>query len=324
MSPVMEALEARQLLSAAPTVSIAAVDAWGSESGTNPGIFRISRVGGSKAALAVKTSLAGSTAANGVDYNLISWTQVTIPLNAAYVDAKIVVKNDLLVESTETVVMTLVANTAYKLGTAKTATVKIADDDYRVYDYLPLAAGSTWDYLGTYSGFPTDSHVTVAVSDLNGNPADPHVFDYGTLTNNVGGPTTATYYVNWSADLRLQFWRWETPDFQNTCTGAITIIPGVAEMGKTYTYSGAYTGYNLQNNWSGTQSFTTKLLGLETLSFNGNAYSTLKTQITWTWQDGSGNHGTRIDTYWMAQGVGIIKHDSTLGSSTFSLTAYSG
>jgi hypothetical protein len=306
----MEALEARQLLSGAPTVSIALFDAWASETGANPGVFRISRVGGPKAALAVKYSLAGSTAANGVDYTAISWTQVTIPTNATYVDARITIKNDLLVEGTENVVMTLLASATYKLGTAKTATVKIADNDYTIGDYFPLGTGSIWNYSGTQDGFDQADRTTSVPTIFGGVNTYARRFY-------VDGQLNQTQYQGIAPDGRLVRVGEVTSTATRTFTTPMVVSPAVLEVGRSNAYSIAYTG-----TASGTQAGTTKLIALETITVNGTVYSALRLQDTGSWSETATKHGTWTQTLWLVKGVGEVKETyaatETAGASTMS------
>jgi hypothetical protein len=76
--------------------------------------------------VAVSYTLSGA-ATNGTDYNALS-DSATIAAGATYVDILVTPKDDTLVEGSETVVMTLTASPAFKMGTAS-ATVTISDND---------------------------------------------------------------------------------------------------------------------------------------------------------------------------------------------------
>ncbi len=112
---------------AGPTVSLAATDAAAAEQGRDPGALSLTRNGPTNGPLSVNYTIAG-TAANGVDYDRLSGT-VTIP--AKQTRATIVVRpmDDTVRDPSETVVVTLVPTSAYVLGTARTATIAIADND---------------------------------------------------------------------------------------------------------------------------------------------------------------------------------------------------
>lgn len=120
-----------------PTVTITASDANAAEVNSgqtaNPGVFTVTRNGSTATALTVSYTVSG-TATKGSDYNNItgntgSTGTIVIPVGKSSVTLPINVTDDNLVESNETVVLTLGANNAYTVGTNKTATVTIADND---------------------------------------------------------------------------------------------------------------------------------------------------------------------------------------------------
>ncbi len=110
-----------------PTVAIAAIDANAAETGTDPGIFRITRTGDTTNALSVSYTVAGQ-ASNGTDYTPNLTGTATISAGQSFVDITITPVDDALVEGNETVTLTLASSANYALGTA-TATVTIADND---------------------------------------------------------------------------------------------------------------------------------------------------------------------------------------------------
>ncbi|MEA5579502.1 Calx-beta domain-containing protein, partial [Anabaena sp. UHCC 0451] len=114
-----------------PTITIAASDANAAETingqTLNPGKFTIKRTGDLTSTLAVNYTV-GGTATNGTDYNQLTGVATfSAGLSTAIIDLAVI--NDALLEAKETVIVTLASNTNYLLGTAKTATVNIADND---------------------------------------------------------------------------------------------------------------------------------------------------------------------------------------------------
>src|SRR6185369_10460927 len=98
------------------------------ETGSNPGVFTISRNGGTVGSLTVNYSLGGS-AANGSDYAALSGS-VIIPNGAASATVTISPVDDSLVEATETVTLTLSSTATYLVNSSSnTATVSILDND---------------------------------------------------------------------------------------------------------------------------------------------------------------------------------------------------
>ena len=110
-----------------PTVTIAANLPNASETGPTNGQFTVTRTGATTSALTVNYAITG-TATNGADYSALL-TSVTIPASSATATITVTPVNDTLVESNETVILTLSANAAYTIGSPNNATVTIADND---------------------------------------------------------------------------------------------------------------------------------------------------------------------------------------------------
>ena len=114
------------------TVGVKASDANAAETtagqAVNSGQYVITRTGDTSAALTVKLQVKG-TAIVGADYNGLPAT-VTIPAGAASVPVPLIIKDDALSESTESVVVSVIAGVGYSVDSAATAaTVSIADND---------------------------------------------------------------------------------------------------------------------------------------------------------------------------------------------------
>jgi V8-like Glu-specific endopeptidase len=170
-----------------PTVTIATTDPNAAEVNTgqtaNPGLFTISRTGATNTALTVTYNV-GGTATKGSDYNNITNNTtntgtIVIPVGATSITLPLNVINDTLIESNETVVVSLASNNAYTLGTSKTGTVTIADNDQK-----PI--------------------ITIAATDPNaaevntGQTANPGLFTI-TRTGSTNTALTVTYNVGGTA-----------------------------------------------------------------------------------------------------------------------------
>ncbi|WP_353259202.1 C2 family cysteine protease [Prochlorothrix hollandica] len=120
-------------LSATPitTVTIAATDASAAETNTgqltNPGQFTLTRTGLLTSALTANYTI-GGTATNGSDYSGLTGS-ITFAAGSSTALINLNVINDSLVESSETVILTLANSSAYQIGSSSTATVTIADND---------------------------------------------------------------------------------------------------------------------------------------------------------------------------------------------------
>ena len=108
-----------------PIVSIAATTANASEVGPVNGLFTFTRSGGNTAAALTVSYVISGTASNGNDYASIS-TSISIPAAQTSVTLPINVLQDNVVESTETVILTIQLSATYSIGTAA-ATVFITD-----------------------------------------------------------------------------------------------------------------------------------------------------------------------------------------------------
>ena len=110
-----------------PYVTIEATDDTASEPGDDFGEFTISRGTVVNGALTVYLAISG-TAVNGVDYVPLDNT-VVIPDGASSVTVDVIPFDDLALEPTEDVILTLLPTTNYNLGSPMQARVQIQDDD---------------------------------------------------------------------------------------------------------------------------------------------------------------------------------------------------
>lgn len=113
--------------SGAPLVTISATDLLAKEAGLDPATFTVTRTGSTTSALTVQYGVNGKAVA-GADYIALSGT-ITIPAGASTALITVTPLDDALVESNETVVVTLLPGPGHNVGTASVATVKIASDD---------------------------------------------------------------------------------------------------------------------------------------------------------------------------------------------------
>ncbi len=113
-----------------PSVTIAATDASAAEAASDPGTFRITRVGDATNALTVNyTIAAGAGQAVAADYTPALTGTVIIPAAQSFIDITITPVDDILLEGDETVTLTLAADATYDLGAPVTATVTITDNE---------------------------------------------------------------------------------------------------------------------------------------------------------------------------------------------------
>ena len=159
-----------------PSVSIVATAANASEAGLKPGQFTISRAGNNSASLIVHYTVSGS-ATNGIDYTALSGS-ITIPAGSPSEVLVISPIDDLDFEGNETVTVRLASSVSYIIGSPKSATVTIADND------LPTVTVTATDAEASEMGVNKGK---IAITRA-GNISRPLTINYtvsGTATNGV-------------------------------------------------------------------------------------------------------------------------------------------
>jgi hypothetical protein len=139
----------------APVVTISATDLLAKEAGLDPAAFTVSRTGNTATDLTVQYRVSG-TAGPGTDYVALAGT-ITIPAGASSAVITVTPLDDSLIESNETVIVTLLAASGYTVGTAAAATVKIASDDSSTAPVRSQTVG----VIGEIAGAPTVAGPTV-------------------------------------------------------------------------------------------------------------------------------------------------------------------
>ncbi|MFL6035274.1 MAG: Calx-beta domain-containing protein, partial [Gaiellaceae bacterium] len=129
-----------------PSVSVAASDASGAETASDPIVFTVTRSGNAFTSITVNLAL-GGTAAAGTDYAVSGGTRtgntVTVALGAGVTSATVTIMpvDDALVEPSETVTLAVATGTGYSVGTPSTASGTIADND--VNPVVTLSGGGS-------------------------------------------------------------------------------------------------------------------------------------------------------------------------------------
>jgi len=157
----------RNLAAVPTTVSVTALDGDAAEQGVDPGALRFTRTGGLGAPLTVTYSLGGT--ASSADYLPALTGTVIIPALSATADITTTPIDDVLVEGSESVQITVVGTPTYGPGTSNSATVTIADNDV-----APGVDLSAFRQYGAADGILGAEIVSVrsdraVVSDANGN-----------------------------------------------------------------------------------------------------------------------------------------------------------
>ena len=122
-----------------PQVRVQATTDTADEGTASSGVFTVTRTGATTNALTVNFAVAG-TATTAVDYAAIG-TNVSIPAGASSATVNVTPIADTLVESVETISVTLSSNAAYVISpTASSATVSLFDDDTNVVSVVATDA----------------------------------------------------------------------------------------------------------------------------------------------------------------------------------------
>jgi len=234
------------------TVAVVATNASADTSGSNPGIFTISRTGDTSQPLTVIYSV-GGTAVSGMDYAALPGF-VTIPAGSAAVTVSVAPYPSLSAPSIN-VVLTLSGSSSYGVAGTGAATVTIANIPATLYvaNLRPTAAASTSTGSGTASILlsPDGSTATVNLSFSNLTSAEgmPHLV--------IGVPGGAGTFV-----FSLPYGQFTNQSWTFTATGTYSSAALLAALKSGNIFleidSTAYPGGELEGAFSpnnGTQSF---------------------------------------------------------------------
>ncbi len=111
-------------------VKIGALTATIVEGSATPGIFRLTRSGPTTSPLLVNFNVSGSSTPS-IDYSALGFS-VTIPAGSKQVDLVVASNDDTLLETAETIIVTLQSGSGYLIDRPSIATVTILDDDQPV------------------------------------------------------------------------------------------------------------------------------------------------------------------------------------------------
>ncbi|HEY3324999.1 MAG TPA: cadherin domain-containing protein [Planctomycetota bacterium] len=259
-------------ISQGPTISVTATTPNASETGPVNGVFTITRTGNTSGDLLVNFAFAGSTT-KGADYKRID-EFVTIPNGSASTTVTITPIDDLIIEGSETVTLTLSPSYYYAIDSAHSAAaVIIADND--------SGSGTVNDVTwGVYRGFyslPFD--VTISTSTLGASIR--YTTDGSMPTPTAGTLYTAAIHITQTTVLRaIAYKTGMTPSKVDTQTYIFTadVInqspTGAAPAGWPATWGANTVDYGMDPDvvtdaqWSGTIQNDLKTIRTMCLSVN--------------------------------------------------------
>ncbi|GFE71566.1 Calx-beta domain-containing protein [Chroococcus sp. FPU101] len=170
-----------------PTVTLAVSPASVTEDGTANLVYTFTRTGVLTSSLNVNYGITG-TATNGTDYANIG-TSVTFAANSNTAQVIVNPTADTVVESNETVALTLASNAAYTIGTTGAVTGTITNDDTATPNNVTLAL----NYSGISENSPTNFTYTFT---RTGNLTNSLVVNF----NVSGDATFSTDYLQTGAN----------------------------------------------------------------------------------------------------------------------------
>lgn len=147
-----------------PVVTLAASDPVATEIGPEGGAFTIAVEPPQSSSLAVRYSVAG-TATNAEDYAALSG-EVTVPAGAASAEIDLTVLTDSRMEPSETAILTLEPSAFYEVGSARTASVQIREEDDE--STLPIVSVSATDPYGSEPGADDGSFTVSRTGSTDG------------------------------------------------------------------------------------------------------------------------------------------------------------
>lgn len=191
-----------------PAVSIAATSPNASKTGPQPGRFTIQRAGVVSTVITVNYTI-GGTAANGVDYALIT-NKVTLAAGEATAEIVISPTPAIGLEAPKTVVLTVTAGTGYALTSPTSATVTIAQPGpgfglLREW-WTGIGSVGTVAALTNFAGFPASPTGREFLSTV---AEGPHDWDDGYGSRLRGwfiAPATGNYYFYIATDDGGELW----------------------------------------------------------------------------------------------------------------------
>ena len=180
-----------------PTVSVTVTDSSAAETVTgqlaNPGQFTLTRSGNTATTLTVNYTI-GGTASSGIDYGDLG-SSITFQPGQSSLVLSVNVLDDAILETNETVILTLVGGATYNLGNS-TGSVTIFDND------LPLVSLSATD--------------STAAETSVGQISNPGQFTFS-RSGSTANALTVTYTIGGTATNGLDY---------NTLSGNVTFLAG--------------------------------------------------------------------------------------------------
>lgn len=184
-----ESAPVRVTVNRKPSVRLVVPDAYASEPGSDTAVVQIVRSYNTNLDLEVTYTLSG-TASNGVDYAALPG-RVVIPAGRTSVNISVEPRDDEISELTETVILTLAAQSAYGLAEPRTAYLSIRDNETN----QPPTVALTGPAAGAELIDPTNLYLTAEAADADGTIVRVEFWANNLL---VGSDTNTPFSVRWT------------------------------------------------------------------------------------------------------------------------------
>ncbi len=175
---------------------------------------------------------------------------------------------------------------------------------YNLTNYYPLNQGDTWTYSTIWGGYEETEVVLIDGTETFGSvDAVKMYFYYGAYDWEYNA-------LLWTVEGQKDYkWVWDNGTEYEIYTEPITNAPVEMSIGQTHQDFAEYIGYwNDIQDWTGNETTTLTLLGVETITVPAGTFEALKFTYTNYWFDDEGGwYGTDSAVNWLAEGIGIIK-----------------
>ena len=179
-------------------VTVTATDATAGEPGTGQGsgMFTFTRTGPTTSGLTAGFTV-GGTAGSGSDYTSLG-TTVSFAVGSSTVAKTVSVIDDSVVESDETVSVTVTSGTGYAVGSPSTAMVTIKDDDSVVQPILSVTP--TNQAVGSGSGSTSFAVANTGSGSMNWTSSVTSAGGWARITSGLNGVNDGTITVGYDAN----------------------------------------------------------------------------------------------------------------------------
>ena len=215
-------------LATASTINIVATDPNAAEAGRDPGVFTVTRTGGSTTGALTVYLQYGQQTAQGADYDALT---TSVAFAAGQTSAAITVRpvDDATVENTESVILFVSPSTQFRLGTSSSARIHITDNDVAAPPVTPRISIAATDADAGEAGTNPGTFMLTRTGALN-NTMTVRYTATGTATAGSDfAPLSGFAYFNWgAATTTVAVTPYNDPTFEAVETVIVSVTDGAA------------------------------------------------------------------------------------------------